>query len=201
MSNFGFLRLRVVNPYEVAYAEAKSAVNAATVLESSEQYATVAEAIADCTLVVGTTAVGHRQLQHSLHRLEYGAGLIRQELDIGRVALLFGTEKFGLSNEDMARCQLANAHSDSRRTRVDEPGTSCCRLPLRTCTKQSGRDGGSLKPSAAQRQKMSTVLPTFSWILCSGQATSRTLPANPENRKPAAWSGDCGSRAATRLPC
>ena len=104
MSNFGFLRLRVVNPYEVAYAEAKSAVNAASVLENSEQYATVAEAIADCSLVVGTTAGGHRQLQHSLRRLEYGAGLIRQELDIGRVALVFGTEKFGLSNEDMARC-------------------------------------------------------------------------------------------------
>ncbi len=66
MSNFGFLRLRVVNPYEVAYAEAKSAVNAAAVLDASEQYATVAEAIADCTLVVGTTAVGHRQLQHPL---------------------------------------------------------------------------------------------------------------------------------------
>ena len=104
MSNFGFLRLRVVIPYEVASAEAKSAVNAASVLETSEQFATVAEAIADCTLVVGTTAVGHRQLQHSLRRLEYGAGLIRQELDTGRVALLFGTEKFGLSNEDMARC-------------------------------------------------------------------------------------------------
>ena len=63
MSNFGFLNLRVVNPYDVAYAEAKSAVNASAVLEASVQYATVAEAIADCTLVVGTTAVGHRQLQ------------------------------------------------------------------------------------------------------------------------------------------
>ena len=106
MSNFGFLRLRVVNPYEVAYAEAKSAVNAAAVLDASEQYATVAEAIADCTLVVGTTAVGHRQLQHPLRRLEYAAKEIRQELaaEAGTVALLFGSEKFGLSNEDMARC-------------------------------------------------------------------------------------------------
>ena len=106
MSNFGFLRLRVVNPYEVAYAEAKSAVNAAAVLDASEQYVTVAEAIADCTLVVGTTAVGHRQLHHPLRRLEYAAKEIRQELaaESGTVALLFGSEKFGLSNEDMARC-------------------------------------------------------------------------------------------------
>ena len=79
-------------------------MNAAAVLEASEQFATVAEAIADCTLVVGTTAVGHRQLQHSLRRLEYGGKLIREELSSGRVALLFGSEKFGLSNEDMARC-------------------------------------------------------------------------------------------------
>ena len=104
MSNFGFLHLRVVNPYDIAYAEAKSAVNAAAVLDHSEQFATVAEAIADCTLVVGTTAVGHRQLQHSLRRLEYGGKLIREALSSGRVALLFGSEKFGLSNEDMARC-------------------------------------------------------------------------------------------------
>src|SRR6476660_124884 len=97
MSNFGFLHLRVVNPYDVAYAEAKSAVNAAAVLNRSEQFATVAEAIADCTLVVGTTAVGHRQLQHSLRRLEYGGKLVREELAAGKVALLFGSEKFGLS--------------------------------------------------------------------------------------------------------
>jgi TrmH family RNA methyltransferase len=104
MSNFGFLRLRVVNPYEVAYAEAKSAVNAAAVLEASEQFATVAEAIADCSLVVGTTAIGHRVLQHPLRRLEHAAKEIRAHAASGQVAILFGSEKFGLSNEDMARC-------------------------------------------------------------------------------------------------
>ena len=104
MSNFGFLRLRVVNPYDVAYAEAKSAVNAAAVLESSEQFATVAEAIADCSLVVGTTAIGHSVLQHPLQRLEHAAKEIRAHASSGQVAILFGSEKFGLSNEDMARC-------------------------------------------------------------------------------------------------
>jgi tRNA/rRNA methyltransferase len=104
MSNFGFLRMRVVNPYDVAYAEAKSAVNAAAVLAASEQFATVAEAIADCSLVVGTTAVGHRVLLHPLRRLEYAGKEIREHTPAGQVALLFGSEKFGLSNEDMARC-------------------------------------------------------------------------------------------------
>ena len=106
MSNFGFLQLRVVNPYDVAFREARSAVGAAAdVLADAEEHESVADAVADCTLVVGTTAVRHRELHHPLYRLEQGAKLIRKELATGRVALLFGTEKTGLSNDDLSRCQ------------------------------------------------------------------------------------------------
>ena len=104
MSNFGFLHLRVVNPYQVAFREARSAVGAAPLLANAEEYKTVADAVADCTLAVGTTAVRHRELQHPLRRLEYGARLIRNQLVRGRVALLFGTEKTGLSNHDLSHC-------------------------------------------------------------------------------------------------
>jgi TrmH family RNA methyltransferase len=104
MSNFGFLRLRVVNPYEVAFREARSAVGASRLLASAEEYKSVAEAVADCTLVVGTTAVRHRDLQHPLRRLELGARLIRNQLASNRVALLFGSEKVGLSNQDLSHC-------------------------------------------------------------------------------------------------
>jgi TrmH family RNA methyltransferase len=104
MSNFGFRHLRVVNPYEVAFQGARSAVGAAEVLASAEKYETVAGAVADCSLVVGTTAVGHRELQHSLHRVEVGAPLIRGHVASGQCALLFGSEKFGLSNRDMSHC-------------------------------------------------------------------------------------------------
>ena len=104
MSNFGFLRLGVVNPYEVAFRKAKSAVGAAALLEEAEEYKTVAEAVADCTLVVGTTAVRHRELQHPLRRLEYGARLMRKRMQSSRVALLFGSEKYGLSRRDLSHC-------------------------------------------------------------------------------------------------
>ncbi|HXO88197.1 MAG TPA: RNA methyltransferase [Candidatus Acidoferrales bacterium] len=104
MSNFGVRRLRVVNPYQPAFREAKSAVGAADVLASAEQFKTVAEAVADCTLVVGTTAVGKRNLHHPLRRLEDGARLIRRGLGKSGVALLFGSEKFGLSNDDLSYC-------------------------------------------------------------------------------------------------
>jgi TrmH family RNA methyltransferase len=104
MSNFGVRHLRVVNPYQPAFREAKSAVGAADVLASAEQFKTVAEAVADCTLVVGTTAVGKRNLNHPLRRLEDGAPLIRRRLGKSGVALLFGSEKFGLSNNDLSHC-------------------------------------------------------------------------------------------------
>jgi tRNA/rRNA methyltransferase len=104
MSNFGIPRLRVVNPYDIAFRDARSAVGAAATLATAEVYKTVAEAVADCSLVVGTTAIGHRDLQHSLVRLEKGARLIRTHLTTGGCALLFGSEKFGLSNLDMSHC-------------------------------------------------------------------------------------------------
>jgi len=104
MSNFGFPRLRVVNPYALAFREARSAVGASAVLEGAAKYKTLTEAVADCTLVVGTTAVRRRNLQHVVRRLEDGARLIRKRLSSNRVAILFGSEKSGLSNEDMSHC-------------------------------------------------------------------------------------------------
>jgi TrmH family RNA methyltransferase len=104
MSNFGFHHLRVVNSYEIAFREARSAVGASQLLASAEEYKSVAEAVMDCTLVVGTTAVRHRELQHPLRRLELGVRFIRNRLASSNVALLFGSEKVGLSNRDLSHC-------------------------------------------------------------------------------------------------
>src|SRR5260370_21962739 len=104
MSNCGFTHLRLVTPYNVAFREAKSAVHAGAILEQAVEYSTLAEAAADCTLVVGTTAAERRELQHPLRRLEYGGKLIRKTLPAGSVALLFVSEKLGLGNDDLAYC-------------------------------------------------------------------------------------------------
>jgi len=105
MSNFGFLRLRVVNRYQIAFREARSAVGAPDLLESAEEFAALPDAIADCSLVVGTTAVGSRQLEQPIHLLESGGQLIRDHVAAGaRAALLFGSEKRGLSNDDLSYC-------------------------------------------------------------------------------------------------
>ena len=104
MSNFGFQSLRLVNPYAPSFREARSAVGASDLLASAELYENVSEAVKDCTLVIGTTAVRTRDLQHEVRRPEYGARLIRQRLRTGNVALLFGSEKFGLSNDALSHC-------------------------------------------------------------------------------------------------
>lgn len=103
MSNFGFSDLRLVNPYEVAFREAKSAVKAGHVIQAAREFPDLAAAVADRSLCVGTTSIGNRELQHPLRRLETAGTLIRRHK--GRIAILFGSEKFGLSNEDMSHCQ------------------------------------------------------------------------------------------------
>jgi tRNA/rRNA methyltransferase len=104
MSNFGAMHLRVVAPYEKAWREAKSAVGAAELMARAEEFATVSEAIADCTLVVGTTAVGNREIRQRLVSLVEAGPELRQKLSATRVALLFGSEKWGLSNENLSHC-------------------------------------------------------------------------------------------------
>ena len=104
MSNFGFTELFLVNPYDLAFKEARSAVRAHYILEAAQVFDSLAPAVAGCTLVVGTTAVGHRDLHLPLYRLEAAAQLIREHAGEGKLALLFGSEKFGLSNDDMSHC-------------------------------------------------------------------------------------------------
>ncbi|HKR83280.1 MAG TPA: TrmJ/YjtD family RNA methyltransferase [Terriglobales bacterium] len=104
MSNFGFSDLRVVNPYELAFREAKSAVGARGLLRRAKLFSSVADAVADCTLVVGTTSARDRKLDHPLRTVQDGVSLIGRKRYGGKVALLFGSEKRGLSNEDFSFC-------------------------------------------------------------------------------------------------
>ena len=107
MSNFGCFDLRLVNAYRVAVDEARSAVKAGEVLAKAREFPSVSDAIADCHLAVGTTSIGPRALQHPLRRLETGGRLIRKNLAAGKdvkTAILFGSEKFGLSNDDLTHC-------------------------------------------------------------------------------------------------
>jgi TrmH family RNA methyltransferase len=102
MHDFGFRDLRVVNEYAVPFETARSAVDASDVLAEAKTFGSVAEAVADCAVVVGTTAVGERALQHRVFALPE-AGEMIAALE-GKVALLFGSEKTGLSNDELSHC-------------------------------------------------------------------------------------------------
>jgi tRNA/rRNA methyltransferase len=104
ISNFGAHDLRLVDPYDPAFREAVSAVGGAPVLQSATVYPALAEAVADCHLVVGTTSVGHRELQHPLQRLDSAGHILRSAATAGPIAILFGSEKFGLTNDEMSHC-------------------------------------------------------------------------------------------------
>lgn len=104
MSNFGAMHLRAVQPYERAFRNARSAVGAVEVLRKAEECGSVEEAVADCGLVVGTTAIGNREIRHPLRSLDRAGALLRKRLQRERVAVLFGSEKRGLSNESLSYC-------------------------------------------------------------------------------------------------
>lgn len=104
MSNFGCFDLRLVGPYEPSFQEAVSAVGAQQLLKEAQVFSSVAEAVADCSLVVGATGSAHRIPQHPFHRLEKAGRLLRRHLAGARAAILLGSEKHGLGNNHMAHC-------------------------------------------------------------------------------------------------
>lgn len=119
MQDFGFSDLRVVNdyapPFEAARMQSsaapppdgsKAAVGAAEVLANARRFDRLSDAIADCTLVAGTTAIGGRELVQPVISLSEAAPQIANALAVQRVALLFGSEKTGLTNDHLSHCQL-----------------------------------------------------------------------------------------------
>ena len=107
MANFGFSRLCVVAAFDPTWREARSAVGAPELLQNAVESATLAEAVADCTLVVGTGTLTWRKPEQPVVSLPLLAPLVKQELERGgRIALVFGSEKHGLTREDLSYCHL-----------------------------------------------------------------------------------------------
>lgn len=107
MANFGFSRLAVVAPYEPHWREAKSAVHAEDLLKNARNTQTLLEAVADCTFVVGTGSLERRKPEQPVVPLPDLVPLIQKELVRGgRIGLVFGSEKRGLTQEDLACCNI-----------------------------------------------------------------------------------------------
>jgi TrmH family RNA methyltransferase len=181
MSNFGAQRLRVVNPYEPSFREARSAVGAASVLADAEEFASVGEAVADCRLVVGTTAAGRRELRHPLRTLEAGGRLIRKHLTVGPVALLFGSEKIGLSNTDLSHCDwLMRIPTRPEHGSMNlGQAVAVCLYELVRSAKVERTSGKNQLPEAQDLERITQLL--FGVLRSSGYVKPRLAAATEEN--------------------
>jgi len=124
MANFGFQHLSIVAPFAVNWMEARSAVGAPDLLRHARVYETLAEALQECSLVLGTGSLDRRKPEQATLDLPAAAEAIRtalgaggrdhadrnparvtaQSRSAGRAALLFGSEKHGLTSSDLSWC-------------------------------------------------------------------------------------------------
>jgi len=144
MANFSFRRLAVVAPYAPNWREARSAIGAPELLKDAVEAATLAEAVADCTLVVGTGTLTYRKPEQPVVALPLLAPLVSQELARGgRVALVFGAEKHGLTREDLSYCHLlVEIPTDTRQPSMNlGQAVAVCLYELATRVNSAGDAG------------------------------------------------------------
>jgi tRNA/rRNA methyltransferase len=104
MANFGLGRLRLVSPRDgwPNVQAQRSASGADRILNDATLYDTLAAAIADCTLALATTARAHDQAKPVLGPDEAAQFLAPHVAAGENVAVLFGRERYGLENEEVA---------------------------------------------------------------------------------------------------
>jgi tRNA/rRNA methyltransferase len=104
MANFGLADLLLVEPHAPAWEESRAAVGAEAVLKRARA-TTLAEALADSQLVLGT-GDGRRAVRRPVIPLPGLAGYLRENLpEGGRCSILFGSEKNGLLNRELEHCR------------------------------------------------------------------------------------------------
>jgi len=161
MTNFGAPHLRLVNPYRLAFHDATSAVGASAVLKAAKEFSSVADAVSDCTHVIGTTAVRDRALSRPVHTLDKESGAaIRTRLQQGRVALLFGSEKTGLSNDDFSHCHSLLTIS-TRQEQISMnlgQAVAVCLYELARSNPAQSSEGNVELPTAVQTEQITEIL-------------------------------------------
>ena len=104
MKNMGLSQLYLVDPQDFPADKAVwRAGHATDVLAEARVVHTLDEAIADCGLVLGTSA-RERTIPWSLHTVREAGEHAVREAPSHPVAILFGREDRGLTNEELQRC-------------------------------------------------------------------------------------------------
>ncbi len=108
MKTMGLSRLVLVEPERVPPAEADAlAAGADDVLAAARVHDTLAEALADCSLVLGCTARSRRVALAEQPPREAATRALEGARHDGEVALVFGRERTGLTNDELQLCHGA----------------------------------------------------------------------------------------------
>jgi tRNA (cytidine32/uridine32-2'-O)-methyltransferase len=104
MKNMGLSELHLVRPKAFPDPEATARASGADdVLDAARVHGEFDDAIADCGLVIGTSARS-RHLSFDLVEPRECAQLVAEANQVGNVAIVFGSEKYGLLNVELSRC-------------------------------------------------------------------------------------------------
>jgi tRNA/rRNA methyltransferase len=130
MANMGIRELVLAGPKicDSWDEAARLAVHAADILEARRETADLAEAVADCAFVVGTTARGGLYRQHVKTPREVAPELLRLA-ESGKVALVFGREDKGLFNDEIGQCThliRIPVHPDYTSLNLSQAVLLCC---------------------------------------------------------------------------
>lgn len=134
MANFGLSDLRVVEPYAPVWREATSAVGAGDIMHAAKQLDSLDEALKDCTFSLAATALRNRGVVQEVITLPQLNKRL-DEVPNQQVALVFGNEKTGLSNEDIERCDaILNIPTVAK-----QPSINLAQAVILTCYELSRR--------------------------------------------------------------
>lgn len=105
MKTMGLSKLCLVNPIVKPDSQSISlAAGASDIIKQAQIVNSLEEAIADCQLVIGTSARSrHLQWPH-LESYQCGDKIISEAIQYHHIALIFGRERVGLTNEELQKC-------------------------------------------------------------------------------------------------
>ncbi|WP_435636824.1 RNA methyltransferase [Carnimonas bestiolae] len=168
MRTMGVTDLRLVNPRDFPSDQAtQMAAGANDVIESAQVHTSLEDAVADCHMVIGASA---RLRELALPCFEHGGKMAQElmsEAEHGPVALVFGRERSGLTNEELSHCthQLRFPTDDSYGVLNLSQAVQIACYEVRNAWLAGNSDSGSANIKAKEQRPTAAQLDYFEQLL------------------------------------
>ncbi|MBN2734131.1 MAG: RNA methyltransferase [Methanomicrobiaceae archaeon] len=108
MKNFGFYNLTLINPPPIGDEAIARSSHARDILENARHVSSLDEVIKESNILIATTGEVSKTVSNSMRMPYYAPSELRDIIENlnGRVSILFGRENWGLSNEEVAKCDI-----------------------------------------------------------------------------------------------